>query len=65
MGVIEVCATSSGHAAPTQGEVPDSMKRFWRFLLRKNLPVNSLAGMHTAVFGLGDSGDAAALVAVK
>ena len=50
---------------PTQGEVPDSMKRFWRFLLRKSLPVNSLAGMQTAVFGLGDSGAAAALTAAE
>jgi len=32
------------------------MKGFWRFLLRKSLPVNSLAGASTAVFGLGDSG---------
>ena len=45
---------------PAQGEIPDSMKRFWRFLLRKSLPANSLAGMQTAVFGLGDSGGATA-----
>lgn len=39
-----------------QGEVPDSMKRFWTFLLNKNLPLDSLKGVGTAVFGLGDSG---------
>jgi len=25
-----------------QGEEPDNMKQFWRFLLRKNLPPDSL-----------------------
>jgi sulfite reductase alpha subunit-like flavoprotein len=39
-----------------QGEFPDSMKRFWTFLLNKNLPLDSLKGVGTAVFGLGDSG---------
>jgi sulfite reductase alpha subunit-like flavoprotein len=31
------------------------MKAFWKFLLIKNLPVDSLANTHYAVFGLGDS----------
>lgn len=39
-----------------QGEHPDNMKTLWKFLLRKNLPSNSLATVATAVFGLGDSG---------
>jgi len=39
-----------------QGEVPDSMRKFWRFLLNKNLPPNSLGATSAAVFGLGDSG---------
>ncbi len=32
------------------------MRRFWRFLLRKSLPPDSLAATAYAVFGLGDSG---------
>lgn len=40
-----------------QGELPTNMKRFWRFLLRKNLPADSLCGVMHAVFGLGDSGE--------
>lgn len=39
-----------------QGEAPDNMRRFWRFLLRKSLPPDSLAATRYAVFGLGDSG---------
>ncbi|KAK9790549.1 hypothetical protein WJX73_010811 [Symbiochloris irregularis] len=39
-----------------QGETPDNMKQFWRFLLRKSLPTDALNGMQHAVFGLGDSG---------
>eukprot|EP00798_Chlamydomonas_sp_ICE-L_P025328 gene25328-10984_t len=48
--VVFVCATSG------QGEMPDNMKQSWRFLLRKNLPPDSLSSMSYAVFGLGDSG---------
>ncbi|XP_067662793.1 NADPH-dependent diflavin oxidoreductase 1-like [Haliotis asinina] len=47
--VIFVCATTG------QGDPPDNMKRFWRFILRKNLPINSLGQVHFAVLGLGDS----------
>jgi sulfite reductase alpha subunit-like flavoprotein len=32
------------------------MRRFWKLLLRKNLPSSILAGTNYAVFGLGDSG---------
>lgn len=39
-----------------QGDPPDNMRRFWKLLLRKNLPANILAGTNYAVFGLGDSG---------
>lgn len=39
-----------------QGEVPDNMKAFWAFLLRKSLPPTSLGKLCHAVFGLGDSG---------
>lgn len=34
---------------------PDNMKNFWKFLLRKNLPSNSLASLNFGVIGLGDS----------
>lgn len=39
-----------------QGDTPDSMKVFWRFLLQKSLSKRWLEGVHYAVFGLGDSG---------
>ncbi|XP_059045606.1 NADPH-dependent diflavin oxidoreductase 1 [Achroia grisella] len=46
---IFICATTG------QGEEPDNMKRFWKFLLRKNLPSNSLLNLKYGVLGLGDS----------
>ncbi|XP_032254728.1 NADPH-dependent diflavin oxidoreductase 1 isoform X2 [Phoca vitulina] len=47
--VIFVCATTG------QGDPPDNMKNFWRFIFRKNLPPTSLCQMDFAVLGLGDS----------
>ncbi|XP_038063679.1 NADPH-dependent diflavin oxidoreductase 1-like isoform X2 [Patiria miniata] len=47
--VIFVCATTG------QGDEPDNMKKFWRFILRRNLPADSLSGLQFAVLGLGDS----------
>ncbi|XP_075415864.1 NADPH-dependent diflavin oxidoreductase 1 isoform X1 [Tenrec ecaudatus] len=47
--VIFVCATSG------QGDPPDNMKNFWRFIFRKNLPPTSLCQVDFAVLGLGDS----------
>lgn len=47
--VIFVCSTTG------QGDEPDNMKSFWKFLLRKSLPSDSLAGVKFAVIGLGDS----------
>lgn len=44
-----VCSTTG------QGEEPDNMKRFWMFMLRKDLPTNSLSRLTFAVLGLGDS----------
>ncbi|XP_020223137.1 NADPH-dependent diflavin oxidoreductase 1 isoform X1 [Cajanus cajan] len=38
-----------------QGDAPDSMKVFWRYLLQRNLGHHWLKGVHYAVFGLGDS----------
>ena len=38
-----------------QGEEPDSMKGFWKYLLRKNLEANSLGMLKFGVFGQGDS----------
>ncbi|CAJ0935457.1 unnamed protein product [Ranitomeya imitator] len=47
--VIFVCATTG------QGDPPDNMKNFWRFIFRRNLPHNSLCQMDYTVLGLGDS----------
>ncbi|NWI81782.1 NDOR1 oxidoreductase, partial [Dryoscopus gambensis] len=47
--VVFVCATTG------QGDPPDNMKVFWRFLFRKNLPAGSLCQLDYAVLGLGDS----------
>lgn len=47
--VVFVCATTG------QGDEPDNMKSFWKFLLRKSLPANSLSGLKFGVLGLGDS----------
>lgn len=38
-----------------QGETPDSMRGFWRFLLQRSLNQSWLKGVPYAVFGLGDS----------
>ena len=35
--IIFVCSTTG------QGDSPENMRKFWRFLLRKNLPQNSLS----------------------
>ncbi|XP_054271020.1 NADPH-dependent diflavin oxidoreductase 1 [Macrosteles quadrilineatus] len=47
--VVFVCSTTG------QGEQPDNMKKFWKFLLRKNLPPDSLGNLRFGVLGLGDS----------
>ena len=47
--VVFVCSTTG------QGDEPDNMKVFWKFLLRKSLPSNSLESMKFGVLGLGDS----------
>ncbi|XP_040012443.1 NADPH-dependent diflavin oxidoreductase 1 [Xiphias gladius] len=47
--VVFVCATTG------QGDPPDNMKNFWRFLFKKSLPVGSLNRLDCAVLGLGDS----------
>ncbi|KAI9142100.1 hypothetical protein BKA69DRAFT_1070073 [Paraphysoderma sedebokerense] len=47
--VIFICSTTG------QGEEPDNMKKFWRLLLRKNLPGNILSHLEYTIFGLGDS----------
>jgi sulfite reductase alpha subunit-like flavoprotein len=36
------------------GEPPTSMKKFWSFLLRKDLPNDSLSSLNYTIFGLGD-----------
>lgn len=47
--VVFVCSTTG------QGDPPDNMKNFWRFLFRKSLPAGSLCRLDCAVLGLGDS----------
>eukprot|EP00042_Codosiga_hollandica_P006983 m.16648 g.16648 ORF g.16648 m.16648 type:complete len:449 (+) comp28546_c0_seq1:1279-2625(+) len=47
--IVFVCATTG------QGDEPANMRRFWRFLLQKQLPLDSLCAAQVAVFGLGDS----------
>uniref|UniRef100_A0A8P4G019 NADPH-dependent diflavin oxidoreductase 1 n=2 Tax=Dicentrarchus labrax TaxID=13489 RepID=A0A8P4G019_DICLA len=47
--VVFVCATTG------QGDPPDNMKNFWRFVFRKSLPVGSLSRLDCAILGLGDS----------
>lgn len=47
--VLFVCATAG------QGEEPENMKKFWKFLLKKSLPADSLREVNVAVLSLGDS----------
>ncbi|KAK4875055.1 hypothetical protein RN001_011477 [Aquatica leii] len=47
--MIFVCSTTG------QGDEPENMKIFWKFLLRKNLPPKLLSSLRFAVLGLGDS----------
>uniref|UniRef100_A0A1B0BD66 Flavodoxin-like domain-containing protein n=1 Tax=Glossina palpalis gambiensis TaxID=67801 RepID=A0A1B0BD66_9MUSC len=37
------------------GKEPDNMRNTWKFLLRRNLPVDSLSNLQFACLGLGDS----------
>ena len=46
---VFVCATTG------QGDPPDNMMQFWRFILRRNLPSDSLSSLQYVVAGLGDS----------
>ncbi|XP_070844454.1 NADPH-dependent diflavin oxidoreductase 1 [Chaetodon trifascialis] len=47
--VVFVCSTTG------QGDPPDNMKNFWRFVFKKSLPVGSLSRLDCAILGLGDS----------
>ncbi|XP_037548196.1 NADPH-dependent diflavin oxidoreductase 1 [Nematolebias whitei] len=47
--VVFVCSTTG------EGDPPDNMKNFWRFLFKKSLPAASLSRLDCAVLGLGDS----------
>ena len=49
-GIVVFVVATTG-----QGDVPDRMKAFWRFLFRKSLQTGSLKDVQFAVFGLGDS----------
>ncbi|OQV23583.1 NADPH-dependent diflavin oxidoreductase 1 [Hypsibius exemplaris] len=48
--IVFVCSTTG------QGDPPDNMAKFWRFMLRRReLPAGSLSHLKFAVLGLGDS----------
>ncbi|KAL5284547.1 NDOR1 family protein [Megaselia abdita] len=47
--IVFVCSTTG------QGDEPENMKKFWQFLLRRNLPKTSLENLNFACLGLGDS----------
>eukprot|EP01083_Nonionella_stella_P163668 539387_1 len=38
-----------------QGDVPNNMKNFWKFLLRRDLPKHAFSKLQFTTFGLGDS----------
>ena len=42
-------------ATTGEGEAPQTMLKSWKFLLRTDLPPNSLRQLKFSVFGLGDS----------
>ena len=42
-------------ATTGEGEAPETMQNSWKFLLRRDLPANSLKQLKFSVFGLGDS----------
>ena len=48
-----------------QGDPPSNARSFWRFLLRRSLPADSLRSLAFACFGLGDSHYAKYNVAAK
>lgn len=47
--LLFVCSTAG------QGEEPSNMLKFWKFLLKKNIPADFLFGVRVAVLSLGDS----------
>ncbi|KAJ3396112.1 NADPH-dependent diflavin oxidoreductase 1 [Lobulomyces angularis] len=47
--IIFTCSTTG------QGDIPNNMKQFWKFLTKKSLPQNIFDHVQFAVFGLGDS----------
>ena len=44
-----VCSTTG------QGDLPDNMTKFWKIIMKKNLPNDSLQNVEFGVIGLGDS----------
>jgi sulfite reductase alpha subunit-like flavoprotein len=42
-------------ATTGDGDPPDTMKKSWSFLLRKDLGENPLKNLNFSVFGFGDS----------
>jgi sulfite reductase alpha subunit-like flavoprotein len=49
IALLTVCSTTG------QGDVPDNMLKFWRFIMRKSMPSGCLTRLKFASVGLGDS----------
>lgn len=47
--LVCVCSTTG------QGDVPDNMTKFWKMIMRKNVPSNLFEGLEFFTIGLGDS----------
>ncbi|CAF0704318.1 unnamed protein product [Brachionus calyciflorus] len=47
--LIGVCSTTG------QGDIPDNMSKFWKLIMKKNLPNNLFEGLKFFIIGLGDS----------
>lgn len=48
--LLVIVASTTG-----QGDPPDNMNKFWKFIMRKGLPAGALSHVQYAVAGLGDS----------
>lgn len=47
--LVCVCSTTG------QGDVPDNMLKFWKHIMKKNIPNNLFEGLNFFIVGLGDS----------
>lgn len=49
INLLCICSTTG------QGDMPDNMTKFWKFIMRKNIPTNLLINLKFFMIGLGDS----------